>query len=1510
LEIKKLNSNTYEDTYKLGVFFDFKIRGGSMSEVFKKKYVKYLALFLAVLQMISNPISISAEYSETNNEILSEIEILIETDTINDFDLESEFITETETQEAFVAESEVREYQEMVESQLNETEEETAIESPVESEIESEEMKDEKYYGSIDLNGYLARVGRNRATTSGSTGTISTPGDVRIYYNDGIHYTYAFQVVTDGGTFTGHCSEPYKMAPRGDFPVFEITDENIKYTIMNLLFLAPDGPLWNSELCRNLFFGGNYGDVNTGYLNVHYVLGYLTGMTAYMSPAEIQWAHDVVVALVEFANNGMIEGQMGAIGDSRWNYSAYIAQTGESFQNIVWLEKKSEPPTGSLELRKSSSRPEITNGNASYSLAGAVYEVFDLTTKQVLATITLDSTGYGRTDNLPIGKYGVREKTAPKGYHLNKHEDQITIEKDKTTTLNVYNEPVDDPIAILLQKVDSRTNIPIEGVEFTIKYYDVQMGTDPAEAGHTALKTWVLKTNKDGYASLNERYLVSGDSFYRNNLNQITIPLGTITLQETKTLEQYIINDELFVRQIIQGERPDMVVTYNAPIVPNTPFSAKISLQKTDSRTNEVLSGAEFKIQEWSAAQNKYVDSSYSFTFNIATKTYESNDLFYSVDNQGKFNIVETKNPNGYTGIWTQEFTITSNNEIFEFTAENDPFNGKIYVNKIDDETREPLKGAEFKIYVWSEAENSYKETNEVMTYNNATDRYESATLYYTPDNLGKYKIVETKNPIGFFGDWEHEITLSNVDQGFGLTAENKPIRGDVEIIKFRTSKNESETYIGLEGVEFTFANKETGEVVAIITTDKNGFATTASPLFPRGRLRYGTYIVTETVVPEGMKAITPFEVVISEEGQVLQGIYKENIPYAASVQLVKIDAETGNVIPFAGTTFQILDENKNVIEMTQIYPELKILTEFKTNENGWCLLPEKLEYGTYYVRELQAPESYLRGEDLKFVVDKDYSWENPLVIKIANAPVKGKLNITKVDAETKEKLAGAVFNIRAKNDVYTADGTLRVSKDEIVDILITDINGYAQSKELYLSEYYAEEIESPFGYGLNLKKHEFELVYENQETALVYASVEVENFHSKIKTSAFDQFTGKKEGFAKEMTTLIDIVSYTDLIVGKEYVIDGFLMDFDINNFFLVDGKKVTAQAIFVPTSPNGEIKLEFVFDGSALAGKTIVVFETLSKDGKEVYVHHDINDKEQTVEYKAPKIGTTASDVATDSNTGMIRELVTIRDIVAFENLIIGKEYQVKGILMEPDTGLPFLDNGEIVTSEITFIAEQENGTVALEFLVNGNSLRGKTVVVFETLYYEELEIAVHQDLYDKKQTVTFPNPQIGTTATNKTGGKTLAYGKKETIIDLVSYDGLTPGKEYDLHGILMDKSTGKPLLIDGKEVISKLTFIPETSSGTVEIAFSIDTTNLAGKEIVVFETLYHDEFEIAVHHDINDEGQTVTVENKGRIISNPPNTGDNSQILGIAIMIVVSAGVIITSVLKKRKIRYENK
>ena len=209
----------------------------------------------------------------------------------------------------------------------------------------------------------------------------------------------------------------------------------------------------------------------------------------------------------------------------------------------------------------------------------------------------------------------------------------------------------------------------------------------------------------------------------------------------------------------------------------------------------------------------------------------------------------------------------------------------------------------------------------------------------------------------------------------------------------------------------------------------------------------------------------------------------------------------------------------------------------------------------------------------------------------------------------------------------------------------------------------------------------------------------------------------------------------------------------------------------------------------------------------------------------------------------------------------------------------------NGKEITAEATFTAPKAEGSIDIPFTFDASGLAGKSVVVFESLYHDGLELAVHADIDDEGQTVDFGKPDIKTTATID-GNKITDPIGEVTIVDTVEYTGLTVGKTYNVKGVLMDKSTNEKLLIDGKEVTSSAEFTAEKENGTVEVSFTFDCSGLAGKSIVVFETLYQDTLEVAVHADIEDKAQTVTVNRKGGLIIK--KTAEDSMVEGISFLV----------------------
>ena len=337
---------------------------------------------------------------------------------------------------------------------------------------------------------------------------------------------------------------------------------------------------------------------------------------------------------------------------------------------------------------------------------------------------------------------------------------------------------------------------------------------------------------------------------------------------------------------------------------------------------------------------------------------------------------------------------------------------------------------------------------------------------------------------------------------------------------------------------------------------------------------------------------------------------------------------------------------------------------------------------------------------------------------------------------------------------------------------------------------------------------------------------------------------------------TITDVVTYKNLKANQTYKLSGILMDKSTGEPLLINEQQITAELEFTPTTSEGTVELTYTFDASALAGKAVVVFEDLYQGENVVASHADITDEGQTITFGKPAIGTTAT--IDGEKTAVPAEQITITDT----GLTAGQEYKLTGVLMDKETGEPLLiGEGEEqtqVTSEATFTPAESSGAIEVLFTFDASVLTGKAVVVFETLYIGEEEVTSHTDIEDEGQTVTFvEGPKIGTTATVD-GQHTADPTGEITIVDVVEYTGLTPGKTYTISGVLMDKATGEPLLVgeEQAQVTAEVEFTPESADGTVELTYTLDASSLAGTSIVVFETLYSDGVEIAAHADINDE------------------------------------------------------
>lgn len=425
-------------------------------------------------------------------------------------------------------------------------------------------------------------------------------------------------------------------------------------------------------------------------------------------------------------------------------------------------------------------------------------------------------------------------------------------------------------------------------------------------------------------------------------------------------------------------------------------------------------------------------------------------------------------------------------------------------------------------------------------------------------------------------------------------------------------------------------------------------------------------------------------------------------------------------------------------------------------------------------------------------------------------------------------------------------------------------------------------------------------LEYKGIEIA-VHADIEDKDqtvYVPKIKTTAIGEDTEDHIEKAKEDAVIVDTVEYKGLEVGREYVMTGKLVD-KVNGEVITDaeGNDIIACETFIAETEEGSIDITFTFDSSALAGKSLVAFETLYTEEKEVAVHADITDEGQTVHI--PEIHTTATDKVTGDHDGVVAKETTVLDEVFYTNLIPGKEYTVSGKLMVKETGEPLTVDGKEVTAEKTFVAEEVDGSIILEFTFDSSALAGKKIVAFEDVIYEGISIGTHEDLTDEDQTISYP--EIHTTAVNGTdGSKTMVLGTNVTLVDTVTYKGLTTGKTYVLKGTIMDKASGEPI-----GVTAETTFTAEAADGSVEVTFTFDTTKLQGKTLVVFETLYDTQSnQIVDHSDLTDEDQTVSV--PVQLVIPPVVTGDDSSPMPyvLSLLAALVAAVAVATVLVRRK------
>ena len=1303
------------------------------------------------------------------------------------------------------------------------------------------------------------------------------------------------------------------------------------------------------------------------------------------------------------------------------------------------------PKTENVTVKKTTSNTTCSaqlSGNRMYSqdFSGAQFTVYVDGTSW--GTYTTGSNGSFTVSDVPVDSYvSVKETKAPAGYLLNSTETGITVTKGGSNTITIKDEPTFDSRRISVYKVayinNRMTKQYVKGAVFKMEYFD------SLDCSGTAVRTWYFETKDNGRFYYAEDWLASGytsDALYKAPGGDADIPVGSFKITEVYSPKGYKLSNTILKGKVEQPSNGAQAVsswinTTSGNIIVesdgtasfgDTPKYGSVTVEKFDADLKETNSGDTtfdgVKVQVINASGKTITlkdGTDIADGAVAATLVFASGAHSVSTGNilpMGKYTIKESQTNEWYemNTAWSDTATLTddgsdtlaiayaSGKKKAELTET--PLRAKIQLEKIDKETgkAEPqgegsLENAEISIYNISEnpvkvngtVYESYKGKTAAWIRANGT----ACCVIYT-DAEGKaetpklpggtYLALETGASEGYLinTQWAPVITINGAVLKTGnvkceTPIEEQIIRGDLKAIKTEINghkranipfaidcieKQEDgsweivETHIIVSDEKGVIDTSRTrsGNANSLDGYEQYGIFTDESKLDPSvgvwfgeqsavndeaGALIYGTYQIRELQCEanqgEDLLLSAPIEVKADSETQEYDDILvdlsveltsvltdkesgthslpckgsvtvedkitytnlKNTMTYTMKAEIVLADdpdtvlgtftkdfrpsgtetAETVNSgeIVLSGTIDTSGYEGKEIASRVTLIEHISGNSIMISTHNQALDDPDQ---SAYVVKISTIAKDMATGDNVGAKSEKDKIQDTVLCENLAPS-TKYVLVASLVDKETGEEIA-------AVDKVFT---TKRYAEHVIPETEITmpeftvDSSAYAEKTLVVLESLYRCE-----GTDGNYTIIDEEPVDVHDSLLDEKQSI----FYVDVETEATDGMTGDHVGTVAETATVVDHVSCTNLVIGKEYTIKGELMyqaDFtDANGKFHKkgSGSGVKAEITFTAEAKNEVHDMTFTYDTSILEGATMVVFEDVYHNNVRIATHADLEDDSQTIWYS--KVRTFAADADTNDATGAYKKDASITDKLSVTNMVPGMTYTVEGKLVfakdftDKDGNVhkagEELEQDGIVMSPVTFTAAKSDEVHEVRFTgIDATQLEGASIVVFEYLYHPENNegenrlVDSHEDISDADQTIHYV--KIGTTLTDPETHTHLVKAEKEiTIIDTVTFENLVPGKKYTFTGILYDKATGDPLLdAEGKEVTSELVdFVPETADGYVEISFTFKSVTLTSRTIVAAETVWHEGVEVAVHKDLTDKDQTVYIPEIGTTLT----------------------------------------
>lgn len=1185
--------------------------------------------------------------------------------------------------------------------------------------------------------------------------------------------------------------------------------------------------------------------------------------------------------------------------DNQKHFVNFNPAATDDEENYIDIDVVDYVQRGVIQVTKKDSVISSAQGDA--TLAGTVFEIYNKSAKEVkvdgtvyavdakVQEITTNASGVAVSSQLPYGTYEVIEKTAPVGYINQSYT--VTVDNFTNTTVNpTTGVEVKDDVkraSLTVTKEDIYTGQQPEG-DTTLK--DAKFTVTNASGSPISLNAEQRLTSD--YVSYATPSTTTADGDYVYNAGAliatlttmddtgacetIELPYGSYKISETVTPVGYLADAaDQTVSLHENDEVTDAQVTFK-----NTPKSTTVSVNKKDTETGEnaqgdgTLSGMTFEIYNNSLYPIYYKGNIIPVGGLVeALTTDEHGDATSDPLPYGTYKVVETKAPNGYevpiSSYYEEGANHKENGEMqnITITMQDEVKRGDLRVMKFDSDTYDIMQG-----------DATFEGT--VFEVYNASDAY---------------------------------IYLSNAQKN-----------------------TSSSLLVYASGTPFASGSTYApGDLIATVTTGGAG-----DVIIPN--LPYGRYRVVETVPPVGYylnNSGDVYDVTIKN--------YDDNCVIIANVEAIcedtvkrghwtitKIDDYTGAVAEggatLAGAKFEVINKSAGPVWFvggvkgadgtmaTSLYQPDEVVQEILTDANGKVVTGD-LPYGTYLIKEVNAPDGYLVGIgdgqegdgfeteelknydasdiienqniDLKDSVKRgDFSFQKknqaqeflPFVVFRVTSDTTGESHIIVTDANGEFNSASVKYkhsdNTNANDAAVAADGTV---DDSLLNpesgiwftgLADTELEPNDNRGAMPYDVYTVEELRCDGNEGLELVTFKVTVAVGGYT---IDNGIVTDLNPSTIHSVFIDTDTEKHYSTVGTNTTLVETVDLHSLVRGRTYTIKCTLVDKDTGDVAVdAQGNElVQSKTIIATATEMTGIKITFNFDSGNMKGATLVATDTLTylKNFKTYTATvHDLTSMigdeldEQTVTF--PAIATTLRDDTGEKEVGANTD-VTLVDEVQYMNLEVNKTYKISGTLMNKSTGEAITDaSGKPYEASIVFKPTTPNGYVLVTFEhVDLSSVAGTSVVAFETLAFNNPYTVIykHEDIEDEDQTITVP--KIRTTAVNENQLKTIDAEADQTIIDTIAYENLLPNTEYKVETDVIDLTTGDSILSS----IGESTFTSSaTGNGTVDVTISnIDATELAGKTVVVFEKLIRDNtigepVIRATHEDDTDEEQFIYV------------------------------------------------